>query len=207
MPRLRHFYGNRGANGVILITTKRAKGLGKVDVNLQVRQGMYNCGLPFYDTLDANGFMQTFFDGLVAGRLTEGQYASRDLAIDGIRNNFFTYAYQNVYGKPATELFNEAGQFVGSNPLPAIAILTGGMRFQEQVTVRNIQSMHRVPLKNSIYSLLAGYLKENGYMLQTDFERFNGRLNATFQPVSYFKMGLNLAAMYTKQNRGIASQR
>ena len=199
-------YGNRGANGVILITTKRAKGLGKVDVNLQVRQGMYNCGLPFYDTLDANGFMQTFFDGLVAGRLTEGQYASRDLAIDGIRNNFFTYAYQNVYGKPATELFNEAGQFVGSNPLPGYSDLdwwdaVSRTGHRQEYTVNASGATEKFNIFAS-----AGYLKENGYMLQTDFERFNGRLNATFQPVSYFKMGLNLAAMYTKQNRGIASK-
>ncbi|MBQ5697095.1 MAG: TonB-dependent receptor plug domain-containing protein, partial [Muribaculaceae bacterium] len=34
-------YGNKGANGVILITTKRAKKRDKIDVNLTVRQGIY----------------------------------------------------------------------------------------------------------------------------------------------------------------------
>ena len=133
---------------------------------------MYNCGLPFYDTLDANGFMQTFFDGLVAGRLTEGQYASRDLAIDGIRNNFFTYAYQNVYGKPATELFNEAGQFVGSNPLLGYSDLdwwdaVSRTGHRQEYTVNASGATEKFNIFAS-----AGYLKENGYMLQTDFRTF-----------------------------------
>ena len=46
-------YGNKGANGVILITTKKAKNVGQVDVTLQVRQGMYTKGIPNYDRLGA----------------------------------------------------------------------------------------------------------------------------------------------------------
>ena len=198
-------YGNRGANGVILITTKRAKTSGKVDVTLQIRQGMYNRGLPFYDRQDANGFMQTFFTGLVNSRLTEGTSENLTQAISDVRNNFFTYAFENVYGKPATELFDENGKFSG-NPQAGYtdldwwdAVSRSGYRQEYNVNATGATD------KFNVFAS-AGYLKENGYMLATDFERFNGRLNTTFQPVKYFKMGVNLAAMYTKQNRGITSK-
>jgi TonB-dependent SusC/RagA subfamily outer membrane receptor len=58
-------YGNRGANGVILINTKRAKGQGKVDVTLQVRQGMYTRALPFYDKLGADDWSLRSQPGVV----------------------------------------------------------------------------------------------------------------------------------------------
>ena len=44
-------YGSRGANGVVLITTKKAKKVGKIDVTATVRLGQYNRGLSFYKRL------------------------------------------------------------------------------------------------------------------------------------------------------------
>ncbi|MDE6027530.1 MAG: SusC/RagA family TonB-linked outer membrane protein, partial [Muribaculaceae bacterium] len=198
-------YGNRGANGVILITTKKAKQAGKVEVTLEMRQGMYNRGLPFYDRMDTNQWMQTQFDAYVNGRLSQ-LGGDRQDAVNHYREQFFTLAYSNVYGKPATELFNEEGKFVGSNPLPGYddldwwkAVSRNGHR--QEYTVNAAAATDKFNVFAS-----AGYLKENGYMLQTDFERFNGRMNANFQPTSYFKMGLNLAAMHTSSDLGITSK-
>lgn len=52
-------YGAKGANGVILITTRKAKSKGKVDVTLKINQGIYQRGLPFYETLNSNQWMET----------------------------------------------------------------------------------------------------------------------------------------------------
>ncbi|MDE5975246.1 MAG: TonB-dependent receptor plug domain-containing protein, partial [Muribaculaceae bacterium] len=198
-------YGNRGANGVILITTKKAKGDGKVNVNLQIRQGMYNRGLPFYDRLGANDFMQVFFDGMVNWYVPRAG-GDKDAAIEYMRNNIMNYAYSNVYGLPSNQLFDATGKFIGEGPLPGYtdldwwdAVSRTGPR-QEYNINASVASQ-----KYDIFAS-AGYLNEKGYMLQTDFERFNGRINTNFQPVSYFKTGLNLAGQYTKQNRGISSK-
>ncbi|MDE6007628.1 MAG: TonB-dependent receptor plug domain-containing protein, partial [Muribaculaceae bacterium] len=110
-------YGNRGANGVILITTKKAKGDGKVNVNLQMRQGMYNRGLPFYDRLGANDFMQVFFDGMSNWAMSQAGF-SKEEATAYMRENIMAYANYNVYGLPANELFDENGKWTGNNPLP-----------------------------------------------------------------------------------------
>ena len=195
-------YGSKGANGVVLITTKKAKNVGKVDVTLSVRQGMYNRGLPFYDRLEQNEWMQAAFDAQVNGDVRYDQlYRGLDPAtnyskvLNNWRNNFISnYAHNNIYGVPDNELFDENGKFTQTAYLPGYtdldwwdALSRNGHRQEYNVNAAAATE------KFNIFSS-AGYLKENGYTLNTDFERFTGRLNANFQPVSYFKMGLNLSA-------------
>lgn len=200
-------YGNRGANGVILVTTKRAKKVGKVDVTLQIRQGMYNRGLPFYDRMDANEWMQTSFNGIVNGLVTNptADYDTQDAINYGIVNFISDYAKLNIYGGVDADgnpiglandqLFDTDGKFLGQNILPGYA---GDLDWWKPVSRTGYRQEYNInaAAAGEKYNVFAsvGYLKENGYMLQTDFERFNGRINANFNPVSYFKFGVNLAA-------------
>lgn len=52
-------YGNRAANGVVLITTKSGRNTTKPSVTLQVNQGVYNRGIPEYERLGADRWMET----------------------------------------------------------------------------------------------------------------------------------------------------
>ena len=52
-------YGNRAANGVVLITTKSGRGVNKPSISLQINQGIYNRGIPEYDRLGADEWMET----------------------------------------------------------------------------------------------------------------------------------------------------
>ncbi len=189
-------YGNRGANGVILITTKRAKGQGKVEVNLQVRQGMYNRGLPFYDTLGANDWMETSLRGWANGRVSAGGFKTIEESLSTCINQFTSYTKgTNPYGVGGSQLFDENGKIIaaiqpGYNDLDWWkAVSRSGHR--QEYTVTAAGASDKFDVMSSV-----GYLKENGYMLQTDFERFTGRVVANYQPVKYFKMGLNLSGAY-----------
>ncbi len=198
-------YGNRGANGVILITTKKAKNVGKVDVTLQVRQGMYNRGLPFYDRMGANQWMEAMLNGYANGLATittsfpdyntAAEYARENLIDDVILNN--------IYDAPNNKLFNSENKLV-ANMLPGYndldwwdAISQNGYRQEYNVNASAATE------KFNIFSSV-GYLKENGYILNTDFERFNARFNANYQPVSYFKMGVNVYAAHQESEQGQA---
>lgn len=199
-------YGNRGANGVILINTKRAKSQGKVEVTLQMRQGMYNRGLPFYDTLDADTWMETNLSGWARGRYTSGSFDSYTEALAASAGAFVSSSYlmgTNPYDLSGTELFNSEGKLQGKL-LPGYddldwwkAVSRTGRR-QEY----NVNAAGATEKFDAFASV--GYLKENGYMLQTDFERFNGRVVANYRPVSYFKMGTNISAAYTTNETGSA---
>ena len=201
-------YGNRGANGVILITTKKAKKQGKVDVTLQVRQGMYNRGLPFYDRLEPNEWMQATFDAQVNGGFSTGTYASYQDVINFYRQNFVNqFANANIYGVPNSELFDRHGKFVPTSYLPGYADDLDWWKAVSQNGYRQEYNVNAAAAteKFNIFASV-GYLKENGYMLQTDFERFNARINANFQPVDYFKFGVNLAATGQESMTGTGTE-
>ena len=51
-------YGNRAANGVVLITTKNGRNADKPSVTLQINQGVYNRGIPEYERLGADSWME-----------------------------------------------------------------------------------------------------------------------------------------------------
>lgn len=189
-------YGNKGANGVILITTKKAKNVGKVDVTLQVRQGMYTKGIPNYDRLGPNDWMQVAFNGVVAGTVSASAIPLQE-AIDSYRTDFInSYAKSNIYGVSEDRLFDSTGRFVGGDPLPgytdldwwdAVSVKSG---YRQEYNVNAAAATEKFNVFASV-----GYLKEHGYTLNTDFERFNARVNANYNPTSYLKFGINLSAV------------
>ena len=191
-------YGNRGANGVILITTKRAKTNGKVDVNLTINQGFYNKALPFYDRLNADEWMNITYKAYAQNRFDTGDVPSLEQALASSGNQFITTFLNgaNIYDKQPSELFDAQGNLQGSI-LPGYtdldwwdAISQTGYRQEYNVNASGATD------KFNVFSSI-GYLKENGYIMESDFSRFNGRLVANYNPVSYFKTGVNLSASYT----------
>lgn len=56
-------YGNRASNGVIMITTKKGKS-GKLNVNLDIKQGTYSRGIPEYDRVNAKQWMEVEYQNL-----------------------------------------------------------------------------------------------------------------------------------------------
>ena len=189
-------YGNKGANGVILITTKKAKNVGQVDVTLQVRQGMYTKGIPNYDRVGANDWMQLAFNGAVNGMVSAVAGTTYEQALATYRDNFINgYAKSNVYGLPQDQLFDVNGRFIGGNPLPgytdldwwdAVSVKSG---YRQEYNVNAAAATEKYNVFASV-----GYLKEHGYTISTDFERFNARVTANYNPTSYLKFGINLAA-------------
>ena len=198
-------YGNRGANGVILINTKRAKGQGKVDVTLQVRQGMYTRALPFYDKLGADDWMESSLAAWCRGAVTADSktYPTYEAALAKRKDDFVrTFMMgQNIYDRTADELFDANGKLQGS-VRPGYTDLdwwdaisrTG---YREEYNINAAGATEKFDAFGSI-----GYLKENGYTLGTDFKRFNGRLVANYQPVKYFRTGMNISASYSKSELG-----
>ena len=51
-------YGNRAANGVVLITTKSGRGSDKPSITLQINQGIYNRCISEYERLGADQWME-----------------------------------------------------------------------------------------------------------------------------------------------------
>ena len=197
-------YGAKGANGVVLINTKRGKKTGKVDVTVQINQGMYNRGLPFYDMVNPNQWMELRLDA----------YANADMAYYGVDketaiqwniDDFYNYSdanFANIYGLTPQEIFDSNGKVkAGVNPLPGYTDLdwwkaVSRHGYRQEYNINATAATDKVSVFGSI-----GYLKENGYVLKTDFERFTGRFNIDFNPVKYFRFGANLYAGYSDSDQ------
>ncbi len=198
-------YGNRGANGVILITTKKAKNIGKVDVTLQVRQGMYNRGLPFYDRMEADEWMETMVQAYSNGLATMTQnFPTYEQAAEYARKNLISAVVRNnIYDKPDDQLFDSNNKLVASvrpgyNDLDWWDIVSQN-GYRQEYNVNAAAANEKYNIFTSV-----GYLKEQGYVINTDFERYNARLTANYNPVSYFKMGVNLYAAHQESEQGQA---
>ncbi len=193
-------YGVRGANGVILITTKRAKNVGKVDVTLTVREGAISRGLSEYNRLGTTAWMETMFNAYGNQLMTVNPttYPDRATVNAYLQQNFVSGQLQgqNVYNVPGNELFDENGKVVGQI-LPGYtdlnwwnAVHRTGFRQEYNLNVAGATEKYNVFAS-------VGYLNEKGYLLATDFERFNARFNVNAQPTSYLRLGMDLRGSST----------
>ncbi len=194
-------YGNRAANGVVLITTKRGK-QGKTRVNASINMGAYTRAIDEFERLGANEWMETswlgFKNSLVSG---DTKYTEAE-AIAFAKENFIKdIAQKNIYNKADDALFDDNGKLVdGASVLPGYTDLDWrdgvertGKRQEYTVGITSAGD------KYNVYSSLA-YLDEQGYIIASDFERITGRLNASFTPIDWLETGTNINISTTKQN-------
>lgn len=208
-------YGSRGANGVILITTKKAKKKGKVDVNLQVSIGAYQVALPQYDKLGPNKWMEASLMGAAMGNLYNNDFSyDYATAIGKVKDTFMSSAYisgANVYGirneegvwtqAEGNQIFDENGRIA-----PGVAVMPGYNDLDwwdaiSQTGTRQEYNLNAAGASENFDAFASmGYLKQVGYIVNSGLERFTGRFTANYTPVNYFRTGLNLSSSYTNGN-------
>lgn len=197
-------YGSRGANGVVLITTKKAKKVGKVDVTATVRLGQYNRGLSFYKRLGVNDWMEQALLAKTNGAVTtsNGNTAFADALSSQIGSFVAGYCQgTNVYQAPNNQIFDANGKVTArfnSNYDDLDwwdAISQNGFRQEYSLNAAGATEKF-----NTFASV--SYLKENGYVINTDYERFTGRLTTNYNPTSYLRTGINLSANYVESMVG-----
>lgn len=193
-------YGNRASNGVILITTKRGKS-DKISFDLRINQGVYSRGIKEYKRTSPNQFMEASWMNLRNARMTAGddaataaQYASENLIAEQL--------YLNIYNKADNELFDANGKLVaGAAILPGYAddldwysqAIRSGYR-QEYSFSGNTAN------EKSDYYFSLGYLDEQGYVTNSDFNRWSARTSMNFTPKKWFKAGINITASHQVMN-------
>ncbi|MCM1138555.1 MAG: SusC/RagA family TonB-linked outer membrane protein [Muribaculum sp.] len=217
-------YGSKGANGVVLITTKRAKNAGNVEVTAKIRQGIYQRALPEYRRLGYDRWNEAMLQGIANGKVTSNPDYTYAQAMKETIGNFFSEAgvlnlydvYEvNADGTPVLDpeghvirnitglgdqVFDQNGHIIAKRMSQYDdtdwwdAISRNGHR-QEY----NVSGVGATDKFNVFASF--GYVKEKGYLLKTDFERWNGRLNAEFRPTKFLKMGIGVNAADITSNQ------
>lgn len=190
-------YGSRAANGVIIITTKKGRANNN-QINFTANVGMNVRGIKEYDRVDVPTYYELIWEGLYNTRLynageTEAQaaaYASAQL-IPQLGN-------YNAYNVPNDQVVGLDGKIN-----PAANLLWNDNWYDE---------MHRVGVRQdytlstsggtdmSNYYISANYLKDEGIVERSNYDRFTIRLNGETKVKEWMKTGLNIAASTSKQN-------
>ena len=193
-------YGNRAANGVVLITTKKGNYASKPNVTLRINQGLYKRGIAEYDRMGADQWMEASWlamrnyamnGSMGLDQATASQYATQHLIGD--------YARKNIYNAPDDKLFDANGKLI-AQILPGYTDLDWE-KDVERTGYRQDYSLSGTAgsEKYNMYAS-AGYTNEKGYIYASAYERFTGRINTNFTPSDWFKAGINLSGTYATRN-------
>ena len=175
-------YGNRAANGVVLITTKKGSYSNKPNVTLRINQGMYKRGIAEYERMGADQWMEASWlamrnfamnGSMGLDQAAANQYATAHLIGD--------YARKNIYNAPDDKLFDANGKLI-AQVLPGYTDLDWE-KDVERTGYRQDYSLSGTAggEKYNVYAS-AGYTNEKGYIYASAYERFTGRINTNFTP-------------------------
>lgn len=187
-------YGSRGANGVIIVSTKNG-GEGKVNVSFDAYWGIQNR----WKKLDLLG--------------TEDMVKTK-LAIDGMKNGYEQLSYFTKYG------FNAWQQMYNTQKSPYFPVVLSatnpdGLNYgaintdwQDEVFKPNA-FMHNYNLsidggtKDIHYAFSANYFNQDGTIIGSNYERMTLRLNTDFRVAKWLKIGEHLSFMYSSSRNAM----
>lgn len=191
-------YGSRGANGVVLITTKKGKAE-KLSVQVKASYGMVSRAVKPYETLNTADFIEASFQGYKNELIyTSGVHPdlAGPMAVEKMKGNsgiFGANEMYNPYDMPVSELINPQTGRVNQN-----ANLLYETDWMDEVTNENAtrqeyQIYFNGGTENSkIFSSIA-YLNEEGLLKTTNFERISGRIGAELTPEEWLNYGGNVS--------------
>lgn len=183
-------YGSRGANGVIVITTKTGSLNAKPTFNFSVNYGITGRAVKDYKYLSAKDYYELQWEAIRNTQVDQGktaeaaaQYAT-DYLVDGaLKVNIFGPNYPKPVGLDgklvpgATPLWNDSWGKAISRP---------GVRQQYDLSVSGGSASTK-------YFLSAGYLNEQGWIRTSDFRRFNLRTNLQSKVNNWLDIGANIS--------------
>ena len=199
-------YGSRGANGVIIITTKQGQTDSKTTVNVKASFGGSNRAVRDYDRIGTNDYFQLYWEALRNQYAkdtenytpaTAAAQASKDLVTKLMGDG------PNPYGTNYPQPVGTDGKLVdGARPLWDFD-WSDAMEQQALRTELNL-NVSGGGQKNQ-YFFSAGYLNDTGIALESGYQRFNLRSNITSEMTSWLKGGVNMSFAHSMQNYPVSS--
>ena len=153
-------YGSRGANGVVVITTKK----GKSGSNSISYDGSYGFQ-------QVNNKVDVLTDGQQWGLL------KNDARVNAGKTPYYSESQIDSLAGTGTDW-------------QSAAFRTAPMQNHQLTFLGGDNTTH--------YAISGNYFKQDGILLNTDFERFSGRISVDRQIFPNFKVGANITASKTK---------
>ncbi|MCL4642315.1 MAG: TonB-dependent receptor [Olivibacter sp.] len=193
-------YGSRGGNGVIIITTKKGTVQG-TQLNVNLNQGFSSRGTPEYDRVDAYEYYPLMWQALRNSLVypTSGTGKTPEEAALQASNTIQSQLIYNPFNVPNNQIVGTDGKL---NPNASLLYNDFDWYKPLERTGKRTDANMSVTGKSekSDYYVSLGYLNDKGYILQSDYRRFNARLSANSTIKSWLKTGFNLAGSTSDGN-------
>ena len=196
-------YGARGANGVVLITTKKGLGTMGSSIRFDAKWGSNSRLIPQYDVIsDPAQYYETHYkmmynSQIYAGKSSAEAYQYADTYLFDQNNGGLGY---QVYTIPAGEKF--IGEDFKLNPNATLGYSDGTYyyipdnwyddtfhsSFRQEYNLSVSGAKDRLNYYGSL-----GYLNDGGIVDNSDYKRYTARINVDFQARSWMKISSNIS--------------
>jgi len=200
-------YGSRGANGVLVVTTKGGKA-GTSEIQVDVRTSMNTQFLPNYDIItSAEEYIELSYESLknkavLLGESNPSSWASANLygTAEGINNAY------NIWNVSGDQLINQStGRFnegIQRRYQPTrwsdVAFGTG---YRQEANLQFSGGNDQTQYASSF-----GYLEDEGYALNSEYTRYSVRLKLDHKPKEWLKIGGNIQFTGGQYNNSSSSE-
>ena len=195
-------YGARGANGVIMITTKQGKE-GKTNVTWRSTVGWSSRAIDEYAMVGQKDFVQLTYEALRNGYAFTNGYtwaeaeaaAREDLGgtLGGeLYNPFKNYTWDNIID-PTTGMVRADAQSAWNENWMDALLQKRAFRHEHQFQLSG-------GTEKTKYMFSLGYVNEDGILTTTNFQRYSGRANITSEVTDWFKANLNVSLAHSYTN-------
>lgn len=185
-------YGSRGANGVIVITTATGRGRESF-IEADVKYGTNRALLPRYDVLKSPeeyiglSWEALYNEGVASGSTNPVNFANTNLfSGNGIDPS------NNIWNVPGADLIDPITRTVKPN----VKRLFDPEDWEEYAFQPSSRVEANVRMgggqgRTNFFTSL-GYLKDEGYIVNSDFRRFSGRINLNHEVKTWLTSSFNL---------------
>ena len=195
-------YGARGANGVVLITTKRASS-NEVNVKVDAKWGSNSRLIPQYDVIsDPAQYYETHYKRmynqmLYAGKSSAEAYAYADANLFDEQNGGLGY---QVFTVPEGEKF--IGTNFKLNPNAKLGYSDGEYYYTpddwyKEAFHNSFRKEYNVAVSGSkdklSYYGSVGYLDDGGIVNNSGYKRYSARINADYQAKKWMKFTTSMS--------------
>lgn len=195
-------YGARGANGVVMITTKKGKE-GKTKVHWRSTAGWSSRAMERYDMADQKEFVQLSYEALRNDYAFKAGYAWKDAEAAAragldkelggeLYNPFKNYVWKDLINPETGKVQADARSAWNENWMDAIQ-RNNAFRHEHQLSLNGGS-------EKTQYMFSLGYLNEDGILKSTSFQRYTARGNISSTVTDWFSANLNTSLTHSLQN-------
>jgi len=203
-------YGARGANGIIMITTKKGTS-GKTAINFEARYGVNSRGIKNYDVFtNPASYIEAQYQAIYNAGLYNLNYTPQQAylyANSKLSANSEGGSGYNVYTIPSGEFL--VGTNGKLNPNAALGYSDADYYYTpdnwaNEMFHNNPRQEYNLTFSGSQndfnYYASFGYLNDKGVIDNSGYSRLSGRLKADYQIKKWLKVGANVNYNYAVSN-------